>query len=138
MIAAGILEEELKFGEDPGDYCQFACRGKAGRQMWSIEATHFYSVNLALPAHIDPDRRGRIPNYYVRSLPASAEQTRGSQLIVGSTQLGGTMVEIPTDLLATKEELFVLLDPSAQLNFVHSSATAANGVLDKNSCVISA
>ena len=75
--------------------------------------------NEALPAHLDPDRRGRIPNYYVRSLLASAGQTRGSQLIVRSTQLGGKIVEIPTDLLTTKEALIVSFDPSAQLHFVN-------------------
>jgi hypothetical protein len=83
-----------------------------------------------MPAHLDPDRRGKVPNYYRRALNPSMGETRGTRLFVGSTRMGGSIAEIPTDIGCTDRALLVAFDPSAQIHFVLTDPAAVDGPVD--------
>ena len=88
------------------------------------------AANTHMPAHLDPDRRGKVANYYVRLLAASLGETQGTRLYVGSTRLGGSIVEVPTDLVDTHSALLVAFDPSTQIHWVDTDPAAVGGPLD--------
>ena len=81
--------------------------------------------NTTMTAHLDPDLRRRVLNYYMRAKAAAVGgEVRGARLFLGSTVLGGEVAEYPTDLMDDASALIVSFDPASQIHWVDTAPTA--------------
>jgi hypothetical protein len=119
--------EDLDFGAEPCSLFHWAAVA-LGMDPSTVHCPLAHLVrapNSLMTAHLDPDLRyRRVMNYYMRSIPPSLGEVRGARLFTGSTQLGGEVVETPTDTHDNHTCLMVAFDPSSQLHWVDTDPAA--------------